>query len=65
MIYKAIATAGITKSEFAKIMRMSIRTLYRRMADPTTWTVGELKRMEELFGWEKRELAEFVERCTL
>ena len=45
------------------MMRMSVRTLYRREADPTTWTVCELKRLGEIFEWERRELAEFVECC--
>lgn len=55
---------GISREELAKVLRISVRTLYRRMNDQTTWTVGELKRMGELFGWERKELAEFVEHCS-
>lgn len=64
MIADAMSIYGFTKEELAKVLRISVRTLYRRMNDPKTWTVGELKRMGELFGWERKELAEFVERCS-
>lgn len=63
MIADVLTKFGLTKKELAKVLRMSVRTLYRRTNDPTTWTVGELKRMGELFGWERKELAEFVGHC--
>lgn len=60
----ALELVGITRGELAEMMRMSVRTLYRREADPTSWTVGELKRMGEVFGWGRNEIADFVERCA-
>ena len=65
MIADVLTRFGLTKKELAKVLRISVRTLYRRMNDPTTWTVGELKRMGELFGWERKELADFIaEYCS-
>jgi hypothetical protein len=54
---------GISQKDLAEMMRMSVRTLQRRMADPTKWTVGEVKRLGEILGWNEREYAEFVGCC--
>lgn len=65
MIEGAMIGICLTKEELAKVLRISVRTLYRRMKDPTTWTVGELKRLEELFGWERNTLADFIAEYCL
>ena len=55
---------GISREELAKMLRMSVRTLHRRLADPTTWTVGEMNRLGGIFGWTREDFADFVESCS-
>lgn len=64
MIEQAMKYYGISREELAKILRISLRTLQRRLAEPWTWSAGEINRLGEIFGWERNELAEFVECCT-
>lgn len=51
---------GITTAELAKMLRMSERTLYRRLADKDSWTLGELKRLRGIFQWTEEQLNAFV-----
>ena len=64
MLEDALRWYGISRKELAEMLRISLRTLQRRMADPATWTVGEIERLGGILGWTKKDLAEFVERCT-
>lgn len=63
MIEEALRYYGISREELAKMLRMSVRTLYRRMASPWTWTVGEINQLKEVFKWTKEECAGFAESC--
>jgi transcriptional regulator with XRE-family HTH domain len=42
------AALGMSKSEFAAALGMSVPTLMRRESNPGTFTVAELSRMSEL-----------------
>ena len=55
---------GISRTELAKMLRMSVRTLYRRMADPTTWSVGEISQLRKVFQWTKEQENGFFESCV-
>lgn len=60
MLEQSMKWYGITTAELAKMLRMSERTLYRRLADTDSFTVGELKRLRGIFRWTEKQLKEFV-----
>lgn len=64
MVEKSLIYFGISREELARVLRMSVRTLQRRLADPTTWTVGEMNRLGGVFGWTREDFADFVESCS-
>ena len=64
MIEQYLKWYGISREELANMLRISVRTLHRRLADPTTWTAGEINRLRGIFQWTKEVTAEFVGRCT-
>ena len=64
MLEQEMEYYGISREELARILRISLRTLQRRLAEPWTWSAGEIKRLGEIFQWGRNELAEFVECCT-
>ena len=65
MIEQEMEYYGISREQLAQILRISLRTLQRRLAEPWTWSAGEINQLKGVFGWTKEECAEFVERCTL
>lgn len=60
MLEQSMKWYGITTAELAKMLRMSERTLYRRLADKDSWTLGELKRLRGIFQWTEEQLNAFV-----
>ena len=51
---------GYSLQRLAKVTGIKPRTLYRRIAEPYTMTVDELRRMNAVLHFEDGELIEFV-----
>ena len=63
MLERSMKFYGISREELARMLRMSVRTLYRRMKEPTTWSVGEIAQLRRVFQWTKEQENGFFESC--
>lgn len=60
LVRSRMKEAHIGPERCARAAQMSVRTLNRRMADPDTWTAGELRNIVEYLGIEKEQITEVM-----
>lgn len=60
MVEASLRNIGLDKQHLADLLNISKRTLYRRLGHPEDFTISDVKRMKEVFGWTKEELIEFI-----
>lgn len=60
LILGAALRNGLTRTRLQKLTGMSPATFSRRMADPDTITIGELRRIDQLARFEDADLLKIV-----
>lgn len=51
---------GYSKTEFAKVLGVSLSTLYNRMQNPETFSIKEVRRLAKLFSLTEKELIAMI-----